>query len=74
MTAVDNTDFLRISIISVPEKGKANKELIKFLSKELNVAKSNIEIISGESTHFKKIRIKDLSPHVIQKLQEWSMA
>ena len=33
MTSAEGVDFLRISIISIPEKGKANKELIKFLIK-----------------------------------------
>ncbi len=72
VTSADGIDFLRISIISVPEKGKANKELIKFLSKELDVTKSDIEIISGETNHFKKLQIKNISPHIIKKLQEWS--
>lgn len=70
--SADGSDFLRISIVSVPEKGKANKELIKFLSKELDIAKSNIEIISGESNHFKKLKIKACSPFIINKLQQWS--
>ena len=49
--------FLKISVISVPEKGKANKDLISFLSKKLKIAKSEIEIISGELDKWKKIRI-----------------
>ena len=49
--------FLKISVVSVPEKGKANKELIAFLAKKLKIAKSEFEIISGELDKWKKIRI-----------------
>ena len=51
-------DFLKISVISVPEKGKANKELLDFLAKKLKVGKSELEIISGELDRYKKILIK----------------
>ncbi|MBQ8870630.1 MAG: DUF167 domain-containing protein [Alphaproteobacteria bacterium] len=58
-TTVDaNEDvFLKISVVSVPEKGKANKELISFLAKKLKIAKSDFEIVSGELDKWKKIRI-----------------
>lgn len=48
-------EWLKISVVSVPEKGKANQELIKFLAKEFKVAKSQIEIIGGELDRYKKI-------------------
>ena len=68
----DGSDFLKISVVSVPEKGKANKELIGFLSKELQIAKSQIEIVSGETTHLKKLNLGNVSDEVKQKLQQWS--
>lgn len=48
---------IKIRLKSVPEKGKANAELIKFLSKELSVAKENISIIAGKSEQTKLIKI-----------------
>jgi len=48
---------LKIRIKAPPEKGKANAELIKFLSGEMNVPKENIEIISGKTDHIKLLRI-----------------
>ena len=74
VTSADGTEYLRINIISIPEKGKANKELIKFLSKELDIAKSDIEIVSGESNHLKRLKINSTSQHIINKLQQWSRA
>jgi uncharacterized protein (TIGR00251 family) len=56
--ALDGIAFLKINVISVPEKGKANKELIGFLSKALKMPKKNIEIVSGELDRFKKLSIK----------------
>ncbi len=37
---------IKIRLKAVPEKGKANEELIRFLSKELKIQKDIIEIIS----------------------------
>lgn len=65
-------EFLRICVVSVPEKGKANKELTAFLSKELNVAKSDIEIVGGETSHLKRILLKQKDNGIIAKLNEWS--
>lgn len=56
-TDANNDVFLKISVVSVPEKGKANKELVNFLAKKLKIAKSELEIFSGELDKWKKIRI-----------------
>lgn len=50
-------EYLKINVISVPEKGKANQELIKLLAKNLKIAKSKISIISGETDRCKKLSI-----------------
>ena len=51
-------DFLKIKLKAVPEKGKANAELIKFLAKHFKTAKSNINIIKGKTGRNKLIEIK----------------
>jgi uncharacterized protein (TIGR00251 family) len=38
-------------------KGQANKELVKFLAKTLAVARSEIKILSGESSRHKLISL-----------------
>lgn len=53
----NGNEYLKASVVTVPEKGKANKELIKMLAKKLKIAVSGIEIIAGQSDHFKKIFI-----------------
>ena len=65
----ENACFLKISVCSVPEKGKANKELIEFLAKKLKIAKSNMQIISGELDKYKKILIKTNDNDIITKIE-----
>jgi len=43
----DGLEFLKLCVISVPEKGKANKELIALLAKKFGVAKSQCQIVYG---------------------------
>lgn len=66
--STENGDFLKISVHSIPEKGKANKELIEFLAKKLQMAKSDIEIISGELDKYKKILLKTDDSEKIEQL------
>jgi len=42
---------------SAPEKGKANYEVIKLISSELNIPKSKITIISGSKSKSKCFRV-----------------
>lgn len=56
-TIIFDNDILKIKIQEVPEDGKANKAVVKFLAKQLNIAKGDITIISGEKQHNKKLKI-----------------
>ena len=51
---------LKIKLKSPPVDGAANNELIRFLSKLLAIPKANIEIISGETSRSKRIRVSDI--------------
>ncbi len=58
---VENSDsFMRIKISAPPVEGKANKELIKFLAKQLDIKKSAISIKSGEKSRTKIIQIEQI--------------
>ena len=56
-TDADGNEYLKASVVVVPEKGKANKELIKMLSKALKISASSLEIVGGQTDHYKKIYI-----------------
>ncbi len=42
---------------SAPEKGKANQELIAYLSKKLTIPASKIYILSGATSRLKRVAI-----------------
>ena len=46
---------------STADKGKANKELIKFLSVELKISKSEIFIVRGEKCREKIVEIDEIA-------------
>jgi hypothetical protein len=50
----------KIKVAAAPERGKANKELCAFLAERLGVPPSRVEIVSGETSHHKHIRIAGL--------------
>lgn len=53
--------ILKIKIKAIAEKGKANEELIRFLSKTLDLSKADIVILSGHTSRLKKVEIKKLN-------------
>ena len=58
---------LKIKLKSPPVDGAANEELVRFLSKSLNVPRSNIEIISGQSSRTKRVRVSGISEYEINR-------
>jgi len=48
-----------IRIAAAPEKGKANRALIEFLSKHLGIPKSRIRIVSGETSRLKRLQVDE---------------
>ncbi len=64
-------EFLKISVVSPPEKGRANEELIKIIAQKLNITKSSIKIVSGEASRYKKLKIIEVSETTCHQLEEW---
>ena len=58
---------LRIKVAAPPVKGKANRELIAFLSQVLDIGKSDINIIKGHTSRNKLIAIDGLSQEEAMK-------
>ena len=54
--------FLKVKIKAPPVEGKANRELIKFLSSLLKIKTRDIEIKSGQKSRRKIILIKAKNP------------
>ncbi len=48
---------MKIDVAAVPEDGKANAELIRYLAEEFGVTRMQVEIIAGQTSAKKKIKI-----------------
>lgn len=62
----DNT--LKIRLTSPPVDGAANKLCREFIADLLGVSKSSVEIISGETSRLKRVRIKSSNPEKLKKI------
>jgi len=60
MVAGLHGDALKIKLTSAPVEGKANEELIEFLSDLLGVKKSSIKILQGQSSKQKLVEVAGL--------------
>ena len=50
-------DRLRIRLAAAPEDGKANAELLNFLSKTLDCPKRDLRLLSGEKSRLKTVAL-----------------
>ena len=48
---------LKARVQAPPEKGKANSELCALVARELGVSQRQVEILSGETSPLKQIRV-----------------
>ena len=64
-------DILKVKLTSPPVEGKANKELIRFLSKVFKIPKSEIRIVRGEKSRKKIIELNLPFEEIKLKLQEY---
>ncbi len=59
---------LKIKIAAVPVDGAANAELIKVLANNLDTAKGNIEIIGGQHSRNKQVKIHNADRSIFSKI------
>lgn len=59
---------IKVKIKAAPVEGKANKYLVEFLSKALDVPKSKITLLKGETNSFKTLEIDAAVEYVMFKL------
>lgn len=52
---------LQVKVKAPPVKGKANRELLAFLSRRLDVSRSSIKIVMGNTSRRKLLAIDGLS-------------
>lgn len=64
-------DTLKLSVTTAPEKGKANQMVIEVLAQALEVSRSSISIIRGETAATKVVEISCLAEaEIFQRLKK----
>ncbi len=62
--------LLKVMIAAPPTRGKANQELLRFLSDLLRISKSNLAIEKGATSKKKTVAISGLSQSEVLRLLE----
>ena len=52
---------LQVMVTQAPEKGKANKAIIAVLAESLGLRKSQIELLTGETSSQKRFLVREIS-------------
>lgn len=52
---------LKVAVTQIAEKGKANTALLKLLAKSLGVSPSALELVTGETSSKKVVKVRGLS-------------
>ncbi|MCK4863436.1 MAG: YggU family protein [Dehalococcoidales bacterium] len=60
-------EVLQVKICAPPVKGKANRELIAFLSRALGVKRSSLSIVNSQASRSKVIAVEGLTRDDILK-------
>jgi uncharacterized protein (TIGR00251 family) len=55
--AGEHDGAIKVKLTSPPVDGAANAELIKLFAKKLGVARSAVEIVSGETSKTKRLKV-----------------
>lgn len=65
----EHEGMLKVCVTQVAEKGKANKAIIELLAKQLDLRKSQIALLSGETASQKRFLIREiLAPDLAQRV------
>jgi uncharacterized protein len=48
--------WLKVKVTAVPEDGKANAMLLKFLAKTWKIAPSKLELVAGDTQRLKRVK------------------
>lgn len=67
MIAGCHGDAVKLRLTAPPVDGAANKSCLKFLSKWLDVPKSSLSIVSGETARNKTISVRCADGHALEK-------
>ena len=64
----DGSAVLRLRVKAVPDKGKANAAVIALLAKALDVPKSTITLVSGDTARLKTLSVTGDAAELIKRV------
>lgn len=59
---------LKVKLSSPPVDGAANAELIKLLAKEFRVPRSQVELLSGQTSKLKQVRVSGVKTGAVSDI------
>jgi uncharacterized protein (TIGR00251 family) len=60
-------DALKVSVREPPERGRANRAVVRILAAALNVRSSRVAVLSGSSSRDKWVLLEDLEPEIARE-------
>lgn len=57
-----------IQVKAPPLEGKANKAIISLVAEKLNIAKTSVQIVSGQTSSVKRVHITGIDPDTLTNL------
>ncbi|MCA9190630.1 MAG: DUF167 domain-containing protein [Planctomycetales bacterium] len=57
----EHNGMLKVAVTAAPEDGKANKAIADVLARSLGVAKSKVQLLSGQTNRQKRFHVEHLS-------------
>jgi uncharacterized protein (TIGR00251 family) len=66
--AGEHDGALRIRVTAPPVDGAANEEVIRLLARALGVTRSAVEIVSGQTSKTKRVKVRGARPTDLQSL------
>jgi uncharacterized protein (TIGR00251 family) len=63
----EHNGHLKVAVTQVAEKGKANDAILEVLCESLNLRKSQVELISGETSREKKVLVSGIAMEILAK-------
>jgi len=64
-------DAIKLSITVSPQDGKANRALIQFVAKLLDIPRAEVQLISGQTSRQKRLFISGRPDRLIRQIQSW---
>lgn len=61
-------DALKLRLAAPPVDGKANEALIAFLAGELGIPKSQLSLVSGQTSRSKRVAVKNIALKEVERL------